>query len=324
MYQYLSLCCLASLMACQEPQSPSVSSSSLSSALSSSAVPVYEPKLQAQEISGEWFESGIEGPAADTSGNLFLVNIEDPLGQGLATIGRLREDGTHEVFARLPEGSTGNGIRISKEGKTLFVADYSGHNILALDRATGQLSTWVHESKMNQPNDLAIRSDNALFASDPNWSEHSGQIWYIPAQGQAQLIEDSAGTSNGIELSPDEKTLYYGESGEGKIWAYDLSAQGQLSNKRLFHQFSEGDLDGMRVDQAGALYVARIGHGTVDVISPAGQLIQEVQLHGENPTNLSFGGADGRTVYVTVKDTRKVESFRAAVPGREWVLQHSK
>jgi sugar lactone lactonase YvrE len=58
----------------------------------------------------------------------------------------------------------------------------------------------------------------------------------------------------------------------------------------------------------------------VAVLSPRGETIREIRLAGKNPTNIAFGGADGRTCYVTVADRGNIETFRADHPGRSWQL----
>jgi gluconolactonase len=76
----------------------------------------------------------------------------------------------------------------------------------------------------------------------------------------------------------------------------------------------------MRCDARGNLFVARHQKGTVAMLAPTGELLREVQLAGKRPTNLAFGGPDGRTVYVTVADRGAIEMFRAEFPGRSWLL----
>jgi sugar lactone lactonase YvrE len=126
------------------------------------------------------------------------------------------------------------------------------------------------------------------------------------------------GTTNGIELSPDEKTLYVAESVQRRIWAYDVDASGAVSRKRLFATFPDYGLDGMKCDRDGSLYVTRHGKGTIAVLSPRGDLVREIRLKGTQPSNLVFGGPDGRNVYVTLQDRGAIETFRADVPGRRW------
>lgn len=126
------------------------------------------------------------------------------------------------------------------------------------------------------------------------------------------------GTANGIEVSPNDKLLYVNESVQRKVWVYDLSDDGNVSNKRLFHEFPDFGMDGMRCDIDGNLYIARHGKGTVVKLSPAGKVLQEITLLGKLPSNVAFGGGDGRTMYVTLQDNGNLESFRVDKPGREW------
>ena len=105
----------------------------------------------------------------------------------------------------------------------MFIADYTNHNILKVDMSTKQLSVFAHEPLMNQPNDLAIDNMDRIYASDPNWKAGTGRIWRIDLDGKATLLEDNMGTTNGIEVSPDNKILYVNESVQKKVWAYDLN-----------------------------------------------------------------------------------------------------
>lgn len=173
---------------------------------------------------------------------------------------------------------------------------------------------------MSQPNDIAIDSKDQVYASDPNWKENTGCIWHFDLNGKSTLL-DSMGTANGIEVSPDEKTLYVNESVQRKVWAYDLSAKGEVSNKRLLIDFPDFGMDGMRCDTKGNLYITRFGKGTIVKLSPKGKRLKEIALIGKNPTNVAFGGKDGRTVYVTLQDQGNLESFRVDSPGREWKMQ---
>lgn len=260
------------------------------------------------------FTSGIEGPACDKEGNLYAVNYERQ-----HTIGKVTPEGKCSVFLELPNGSIGNGIRFNSKGDML-IADYTNHNILKVDMKTLNISVYAHEPTMNQPNDIAIGANDIVYASDPNWSKSTGQIWRIDTDGKVTLLETNMGTTNGIEVSPDEKTLYVNESVQRNIWAYDLSPKGEISNKRLLIQFPDFGLDGMRCDVDGNLYVTRYGKGTVAKISPKGEVLLEVQLTGKSCSNVAFGGKDGRTCYVTIADRGNVEYFRTDKPGRCWKL----
>jgi sugar lactone lactonase YvrE len=260
------------------------------------------------------FTGGIEGPAVDKDGNLFVVNYQK---QG--TIGLVKPDGTTTLFVELGNGSIGNGIRFNKNME-MFIADYVNHNVLKIGAGSREIVVHAHDSSMNQPNDLAIMDNGILFASDPNWRESTGKLWRVNTDGSPTLLQSDMGTTNGIEVSPDNNSLYVNESVQRKIWSFDLNAEGEISNKSLFHQFEDFGMDGMRCDAEGNLYVTRYGKGTVAILSPTGKLVREVQLKGKKPSNVAFGGEDGRTCYVTLQDRGCIESFRAEYPGRSWKM----
>ncbi len=260
------------------------------------------------------FTSGAEGPAVDKEGILYAVNFSRE-----GTIGRVTPEGESSLFVGLPDGSIGNGIRFGSAGD-MFIADYTNHNILKIDMASKQVSVFAHEPLMNQPNDLAIDSKDRIYASDPNWKESTGRIWRIDNNAKITLLEDSMGTTNGIEVSPDEKTLYVNESVQRKVWAYDLSQDGDISNKRLLIEFPDFGMDGMRCDAEGNIYITRHGKGTVVKLSSAGKIVQEITLSGKNPSNIAFGGKEGRTAYITVQDKGNIETFTVDAPGREWKM----
>lgn len=260
------------------------------------------------------FTSGAEGPAVDKDGILYAVNFSRE-----GTIGRVTPAGDTSVFIELPKGSIGNGIRFSSKGD-MFIADYTNHNVLRVDMSTKQLSVFVNEPLMNQPNDLAIDRMDRIYASDPNWKAGTGRIWRIDLDGKATILEDNMGTTNGIEVSPDDKILYVNESVQRKVWAYDLNPGGEIRNKRLLIDFPDFNMDGMRCDSEGNLYITRYGKGTVVKVSPSGKILQEITLTGKSPSNIAFGGKDGCTAYVTLQDQGNIEVFRVDKPGREWKM----
>jgi sugar lactone lactonase YvrE len=190
--------------------------------------------------------------------------------------------------------------------------------VLTIDPETKKVSVFAHEDRMSQPNDLAIAPDDALYASDPNWGKGTGQVWRIDRAGKVSLVAKDMGTANGIEVSPDGKTLYVNESVQRNVWAFDVENGGSLANKRLVKQFPDHGFDGMRCDADGNLYIARYGKGTVVKMSPKGEVLQEVDVLGASPSNLCFGGPDGKTVYVTEVTKQRLVSFRVDTPGLAW------
>lgn len=270
----------------------------------------------ARDVVGDGvFSAGIEGPAWGPDGALYAVSFGRD-----GTIGRVAFDpdgsGNAALFATLPTGSTGNGIRFAADGGML-IADYSGHHVLRIAAGAREAKVFASMPQANQPNDIALAPDGTLYASDPKWADNTGQLWRIDRTGTPHLLETGMGTTNGVEVSPGGKHLYVNESVQRTVWVYDLLADGGVTNKRLLIAFDDHGLDGMRTDVKGNLYIARYGAGVVAIVSPEGKVLREVALKGQKPTNVAFGGPDGRTVYVTLQDRGAIEAFRAETPGRE-------
>ena len=285
----------------------------LFSALPASRAEDAKPLFVASPLTEErLFTGGIEGPATDGAGNIYAVSFGRT-----ATIGKVTPEGKAEAFVTLPGTSAGNGIRFDRDG-SMLVADYVGHNILRVDMQSRAVSVFAHEPRMNQPNDITIAPDGTLYASDPNWKEGTGQIWRIDRKGTVQLVAEKMGTTNGIEVSPDGRTLYVNESVQRNVWAFPIAADGLLGEKRLVKKFDDFGFDGMRCDVDGNIYATRHGKGTVVKLSPTGEVLKEIEVLGANPTNICFGGHDGCTAYVTEVDHRRIVQFRVDRPGLEW------
>jgi sugar lactone lactonase YvrE len=176
---------------------------------------------------------------------------------------------------------------------------------------------------------LAIAPDGTIYASDPNWGNNTGQVWRTNGTGSLTRVAADMGTTNGIEVSPDGKTLYVNESIQRNVWAFTIvpprpsgerdAGEGPvLADKRLLIKFDDHGFDGMRCDVDGNLYITRYGKGTVAVVSPAGRVLREIDVLGKNPSNLCFGGPDGRTVYVTEVEHTRLVQFRVDRPGLAW------
>lgn len=271
-------------------------------------------------ISDGLFTQGIEGPAVDKNGVLYAVNYKQ---QG--TIGRVVGKNKVDTLLTLENGSIGNGIQFDGMGN-MYIADYVNHNILKVSVSAltngGDVSDFVHvfahENSMNQPNDIAIMGNGILFASDPNWANNTGNLWRINQDGKVTLLESNMGTTNGIEVSPDNKTLYVNESVQRNVWRYDLDEVGNVSNKQLLINFSDFGMDGMRSDKQGNLYITRYGAGQIAVVSPQGKLINTIELNGEFPTNVAFGGENGRVLYITMQKRGAIEAVSLATTGRNF------
>jgi signal peptidase len=283
------------------------------------ATPAFaEPLFEARQLTpaGE-YTFGIEGPAVDADGNLYVVNH---LRQG--TIGKVAAgDARSQLFAELPAGSVGVSIRFGSD-RRMYVADYRKHNIFLFEPGATAPRVYFRSDGFNQPNDMALGRDGTIYASDPNWRGKSGQVWRVApggASGAPMQVARKLTTTNGIDLSPDEKTLYVGESATNEIWAYRTEGD-KLAAPRRVKKFPDFEIDGIRTDIDGRIYVARILKGTIELLTPDGRTEREIALKGKEPTNLAFGGADGKTVYVTQRQGGFIETFRVDRPGREFCL----
>ena len=279
-----------------------------------------EPLFVATPLTAEGsFTDGVEGPACDAAGNIYAVNFAND-----QTIGKVSPSGKAEIFITLPGLSVGNGIRFTPDG-AMFIADYTGHNVWRVDMKTKALSVFAHEDSMFQPNDLALAPDGSFYLSDPDWEwDEAGQIWRVDAQGKMKKVAEKMGTPNGIEVSPDGRTLYVNESVARCLWAFTILPDGSLTQKRLLVKFPDFSCDGMRCDEDGNLYMTRPGKGVVVKLSPAGKALREIAILGAEPSNICFGGPDGRTAYVTEADRMRIVQFRVDCPGLEWQRAHQK
>lgn len=284
-------------------------------------LPADEKARVAQPVGTRTF-TFIEGPVWIAEQGVLLfseMDVSDGNPNGpAARIYRLRPPATFELFV---QGSNSNGLALSADG-LLYGAthDIQGLSRFSLQTAQRtQLALRSDGKRLNSPNDLAIRSDGTVYLTDPDWqigkrpseTEITGvyratQPLQSSGTNSVQIVDKTLFRPNGIALSPDERTLYVGSSNP-EIWKYDVATNGTISNRQLFAE--TGGSDGLTVDCAGNLYVTT---QTVKVLSPAGQPLGEITL-AEGPTNVAFGGADRKTLYITANT--RLYSIALAVPG---------
>lgn len=287
-----------------------------------------------------------EGPAADADGSVYFSDIENN------RIVRLAPDGTRSVF-REPSGRT-NGNAFDPQGRLLHCegAEFGpggGRRITRTDLRTGNyevLTERYEGRRYNSPNDICVDGQGRAFFTDPRYGDRSDMelqhegVYRIDLDGSVHCIlrQPDIERPNGVAVTLDGRRLYVVDScpvvgGNRKIWAFDLDEQGEPSNQRLVFDFGGGrGGDGMRLDMQGHLYIAagimhpRGPHESADVppgvyvVSPDGTLLGRIPIYEDLITNLTFGGPDGKTLYVTAGKTlfRTTVTTPGQLPWPRW------
>jgi len=214
-----------------------------------------------------------------------------------------------------------NGLAFGKDGN-LFVCEYGKGKILCIS-TNGKIQVYADGykgEKFNRPNDLIFDLLGNLYFTDPNSYDKKildGRIFLVDGKTkEVVLLEDSLAFPNGINISPIDHKLYVCESVFNRILRYDITKDNRLSNKEVFAIIPGGDPDGIEFDVEGNLYVAHFGGKAVYVFSPEGNLIQKIETPGTKPTNLEFGDADFKTLYLTEVETNALYKIRTKYPGK--------
>jgi len=297
--------------------------------------------LEAAQVTSASYVAFTEGPAAAADGSVYFTDIVNN------RIMKFDPVTKNTTVWRTPSGRT-NGLLFDASGRLLacegneFGPNDGYRRITRTDMQTGQIEVLTDRydgQRYNAPNDIAACSNGLIFFTDPCYWDRAtmeldhDSVYRIDLDGTVTrvLSQPEIQRPNGIAISPDEQTLYLVDScpvagGHRKIWAFDLSADGSLSRQRLVFDFAPGrGGDGMAVDRAGYLYIAaglsqpRGPHETADVpagiyiITPQGELTGRIPVPEDVITNVTFGGPDLKTLYITAGKT--LFSIRVTTPG---------
>ena len=246
-----------------------------------------------------------EGPAADAAGNVLFTDI--PANR----IHKWSTDGKLSVFRTDTRGA--NGLAFDARGN-LLACEGDAHRVVSID-ANGRVTVLADRyggKPLNCPNDLWVDPKGGVYFSDPLYgraktTQDGEHVYYVtPDRKKVLRVIDDMVRPNGLVGTPDGKVLYVADHGAGKTYRYTIRADGTLSDKKPFA--SRGS-DGMTLDSEGNVYLTDDG---VVVYDAAGRQIEKIDLP-RRPTNVCFGGADGRTVFITARQS--IYTVRMRVPG---------
>lgn len=244
-----------------------------------------------------------EGPAADREGNIYFSDIPNK------KIHIVNPKGEISLFTDM--SSSSNGLMFNKKGELLAC------------EMEGQVVSWDVKSKkrtvvagkfegnrFNAPNDLVIDKDGGVYFTDPVFKapkplpQGKLAVYYVTPSGTVSRLIDDLPNPNGVILSPDEKTLYVIPSGQSDMMAYPIESPGKIGKGRVFCTLKqpEGKTgtggDGLTIDTKGNLYItSALG---LQVFDSAGKMLGIIAVP-EQPANVTFGGPDNKTLYITAR-----------------------
>ena len=256
---------------------------------------VIAPGATLQKLSGGF--KFTEGPTCDKGGNLFFVD------QPNDRIMEWSVDGKLSTFMQ-PSGYA-NGMCFDADGNLIACADE--HNQLWSITPDKKVTVLVKDYQgkyLNGPNDVWVAPNGAMFITDPfylrTWWDHqtmaltNQEVFYLsPDRKTLKLVTDDLEKPNGITGTPDGKQLIVSDIGAGQTWRYDIQPDGSLSNKTFFCRLGS---DGMTMDDEGNVYLT--GHG-ITIFDKTGKRIEHIDVHEPWTANVSFGGKDRHTLFIT-------------------------
>jgi gluconolactonase len=244
------------------------------------------------EILGDSF-TFTEGPAADAKGNVYFTDLRKERIHVYTTSGKL------DLFRENTGGA--NGLYFAKDGSLYVCEGLNGRvTSISTDGKVEILADTYNGNGFNKPNDLWIDPNGGVYFTDPAYGrtvkkQDGEHVYYlVPDRSKVICVIDDFTRPNGVIGTPDGKMLFVADHGAGKIWKYSIHADGTLANKSFF---AEAKSDGMTLDVLGNLYATQ---DSVLIFNPEGKLIEEIKTPNR-PTNVTFGGEDNRTLFITAR-----------------------
>lgn len=256
-----------------------------------------EPELQ---LVAETF-TFTEGPATAPNGDIYFTDQpNDRILRWNAA------DGSIDTYMQ-PAGRA-NGLYFDLEGNLLAAADEKFELWrIRPDQTVEVLADAYQGAHFNGPNDIWVHPDGTIYFTDPYYQRpwwtrqakeiEAEQVYMIrPGTDSVVLAATDFVQPNGIIGTRDGKTLYIADIGDNKTYSYPIAPDGNLGQRTLVAEMGS---DGMTLDASGNLYLT--GNG-VHVYSPDGQLLRHIEVPEDWTANVTFGGQDGRTLFITAMD----------------------
>ena len=257
-------------------------------------------RLERVFAGGRW----LEGPAYSPAWRCLLFS-------DIPNDRTLRWDETTGVvgtFAQ-PAGHA-NGRTIDRQGRVI-TCEHGGRRVTRTeyDGTTTVLADRWQGKRFNSPNDVVERADGTVWFTDPSYgieTDYEGDraeselggcyVFRIDPDGAVEVVADDFVRPNGLAFSADESQLYIVDTRARHIRRFGVSGEGGLTGGEVFADAGESAYDGVRLDEAGRLWVA--AEDGIHCFDPDGTLLGKLLLP-EIASNLSFGGAKGNILFVT-------------------------
>lgn len=261
------------------------------------------PKGPIREVYGRCLFT--EGPVALQDGSLLFTDIPKAI--------ILKVDPQGEVTTFREGSNFSNGLMLNGKGE-LCACEMAGQ-VVGISLKDGERRVIADEyqgKRFNAPNDLVVDSSGGIYFTDPGFRapdplpQGVTGVYYVSADGEVSRIIDDLPNPNGVILSPDEKTLYVIPTGQAEMMSYAISAPGKIEEGKVFCRLKQAPEqsgrggDGLTIDSNGNLYITS-GLG-LQVFSPAGEMLGIIQFP-KQPANVTFGGPDNQTLFVTARST---------------------
>lgn len=260
--------------------------------------------------------SFLEGPAFDRAGNLWCVDLAH------GRILRVSPGGEFEVVVSY-DGEP-NGLKIHRDGR-IFVADHL-HGLMLVDPVAKTIRPYMQHvlrEGLKGLNDLFFASNGDLYFTDQGESaleNPTGRVYRLRADCKTvDLLMDGLAGPNGLVLNRAENVLYVAITHDNAIYALRLESGGNIKKASRFIQLSGSTAgpDGLALDEVGNLAVVHAQAGTVWLFSPLGEPLYRIRsCTGMRTTNVVFGGADGRTLFITEAEHGAILRARMPHAGR--------